>query len=199
MKTEIIKLGTIGVDSGMLMICDPVYIDTEYEQIESDEGGIDHAHEIYRHKEDGRLWQYTYGQKPTIDGVIPFPGTYADKIPDYGMCPNNLKAKGLFESTDLDPTPHIQDGDFSYRGMCKASNGKYGGQVGHISEYEDISDSIGAAIVFKAGFGDGVYDVFAEVIDLGGHFGKRVKKVWVELITDSEIQFIEETGLSKKN
>ena len=34
--------------------------------------------------------------------------------------------------------------------------------------------------------GDGTYNVFAEIVDTV-NFGKRVKKVWVELITDEEL------------
>lgn len=36
MKTRIVRLGEVGVDSGQLMICDPCYIDSEWKQQEED-------------------------------------------------------------------------------------------------------------------------------------------------------------------
>jgi hypothetical protein len=78
--------------------------------------------------------------------------------------------------------PHIPEGEFSYRGICKitSENKKHGGQLNYTLGHE------GVAVAFQSGFGDGLYDVFAEIVDTGS-WGKRVKKVWVELITDEEL------------
>ncbi len=82
----------------------------------------------------------------------------------------------------MDPTPHIPEGEFSYRGISKITNsGKQGGQLNYLLGHE------GAAVAFQSGMGDGHYNVFAEIIDTG-KYGKRVKKVWVELITDEQLE-----------
>lgn len=191
MKSEIVKLGVVGVDSGQLVICDPAYIEGQFQTPDS-EGKADHAHSIYRHK-DGKLWQFCYGEKPTAENVNSFTGTYADVIPEYGLCPNDLKTQGLFEETDIDPTPHIPDAEFSYRGICKTTNAEnQGGQLNYLLGNE------GVAVAFRSGLGDGTYDVYAEIVDAGG-WGKRVKKVWVELITDAELKEMQEAHLSKLN
>ena len=41
----------------------------------------------------------------------------------------------------------------------------------------------GLGVCVSTGFGDGSYPVFAEISD-EGDFGKRVKKVWIEFISD---------------
>lgn len=180
MKTEIIQLGVVGVDSGQLIICDPCYIESEFQKPNS-EGKADHAHEVYQHK-DGKLWQFCYGETPALERVNSFPGTYADVIPEYGLCPNDLISQGLFKKTEFDPTPHIPEAEFSYRGICKTTGSRnQGGQINYMLGHE------GAAVTFRSGLGDGTYNVFAEIVDTGV-WGKRVKKVWVELITDEQLE-----------
>lgn len=61
-----------------------------------------------------------------------------------------------------------------------------GGQLNYVLGHP------GVAVAFKSGFGDGTYEVFAEIMEHEG-LGSRVKKVWVELITDEEIKEIEQT------
>lgn len=177
MKSEIIKIGSVGVDSGQLIICDPCYIESQFKSPDS-EGKYDHAHEIYRHA-DGKLWQYCNGEISAYSNVNPFPGSYEDIISEYGLNPNTLKRQGLFKVTDIDPTPHITLGEFSYRGICKV-NSLHGGQLNYLMGHP------GVAVAVRSGLGDGHYDVFAEIIHLKD-WGKRVKKVWVEFITDEEI------------
>lgn len=126
MKSETIKLGVVGVDSGQLVICDPCYIEDEF--------------------------QHTPMSK-TLDQV-----------------PN---------------------GEFSRLGIFKTTNSQLqGGQLNYRLGHE------GVAVAFQSGFGDGTYEVFAEIIDAGS-WGKRVKKVWVELITDEEMFEIEGEKTSK--
>lgn len=190
MKTRIVKLGVVGVDSGQLMICDPSYISEQFQNPDS-KGKSDHAHDIYKHK-DGKLWQFCYGGKPSVENVNPIKGTYADIIPEYGMSANDLIAKGLFVKSDIDPTPHIPESEFSYRGICKTTSKSenQGGQLNYLLGHE------GVAVAFRSGFGDGEYGVFAEIIETE-HHGERIKKVWVELITEKE--FLQMNELSKIN
>ena len=179
LKTRIVKLGVVGVDSGQLVICDPTYIESEYQQPDS-EGKEDHAHGIYRHT-DGKLWQFCYGGKPSHENVNKFPGSYETVIEEYGLTPNQLVEGGDFKETDLDPTPHIPDGEFSYRGICKVrDNNNQGGQLNYLLGHP------GVAVAFSSGMGDGEYGVYAELVETKD-YGERVKKVWVEVLTDKEI------------
>lgn len=195
MKKEVVKIGEVGVDSGQLMICDPCYIESEFQT--PDSGSYDHAHEVYRHKEDGSLWQYTYKNNPVFSkgkrvavsqgGINAFPGSYEDVIPQYGKSPNQLRKEGLLElAEDVDPTPHIKKGEFSYRGICKTTiNSKTGaGQLNYKLGHE------GVAVAFRSGLGDGVYDVYAEIVDTGD-WGKRISKVFVVMLSDEELQEME--------
>ena len=181
LKTKIVKLGVVGVDSGQLIICDPTYIESQFQQPDS-EGKEDHAHSIYKHKLDGKLWQFCYGGKPSAKDVNAMTGTYSDVIPEYGLSANDLREQGLLEETELDPTPHIPEAEFSYRGICKSTNNNnQGGQLNYLLGHA------GVAVAFRTGLGDGTYDVFAEIVDTG-YCGERVKKVWVEFITDEELE-----------
>lgn len=176
-KTRIIKLGVVGVDSGKLIICDPRYISSEF--AEPDSGGkSDSMHTIYRNNSDGRLWQFTYWCEPSYSNVNAFPGTYETIIPEYGKTPNQLIKEGVFVESDLDPTPHIPSGEFSFRGICKVTDSaNQGGQLNYKLGHP------GVAVAFRSGFGDGQYEVFAEIIETED-FGERVKKVWIELVTE---------------
>lgn len=175
LKTRIVKLGQVGVDSGQLIICDPSYIESEFKNPDSN-GQADHGHDVYQHVDDGKLWQFTYGAKPQW-GVSDFPGTYDIIIPEYGLSPNDLITAGKFIKAPIDPRPHIQDGEFSYRGICKVAgdDDKQGGQLNYSMGHA------GVAVVFRTGMGDGTYDVFAELVQTE-HFGERVKKIWVEFL-----------------
>ncbi len=167
-STRVVQVGVVGVDSGQLMICDPSYIESEFITPEPD-GNSDHAHVIYQH-EDGTYWQYCYmGEKPSYDYVMPFPGKYSEAIQKYGASPNDLIEQKKFKKTNLDPTPHIPKGEFSYRGICKArSNQNQVGQLNFKLGHE------GVAVAFSSGFGDGIYEVFAEIVNAGDH-GERYR------------------------
>lgn len=181
MESEIVKLGEVGVDSGQLIICDPSYLDGEF--LRPDSGKFeDHAHEIYRHVDDGKLWQYTYGGEPSMERVNKMPSSYEGVIPEYGATVNELILNQKLVKTDFDPTPHIPNGEFSYRGICKATDSENkGGQLNY------AFGQAGVAVAFSSGMGDGTYEVFAEIIT-HPFFGRRVKKVWVEFLTDEDFE-----------
>lgn len=192
-KNRIVKIGVVGVDSGQLVICDPSYIDSEYKQ--PDSGSYDdHAHVVYKDVEDNSLWQYTYNNNPifnknkkktksTQGGINAFPGAYDEIIPKYGKKPNELIESKRFVTTDIDPTPHIPKGEFSYRGICKATirNENQAGQLNFSRGHA------GVAVAFRTGLGDGVYDVFAEIADTGS-MGERIIAVRIELISKEELE-----------
>lgn len=177
MKTRVVKLGEVGVDSAQLMICDPCYINSEWQQ-EPETKYSNHAHEIYKHK-DGSLWQFCYEKEP-FEGANKFPGSYQEVIPKYGKSPNQLIASGEFTVTDIDPTPHIQKGRFSYEGICKTTlSNLQGGQLNYKLGHP------GVAVAFRTGFGDGVYPVYAEIVDIPD-WGERIVKVWVDFFSNDE-------------
>ena len=68
MKSTIVKLGVVGVDSGQIMICDPCYIQSEF--ISKEEVDFDENPAIYRHREDGSRWQFTFGTPPFKDNAV---------------------------------------------------------------------------------------------------------------------------------
>lgn len=85
-----------------------------------------------------------------------------------------------FADQDIDSQP-IPEGEFSYRGICQLtlSGGNLGGQLNYPMGHP------GAGVAFLSGFGDGLYEVFAEIIE-NPDFGERVKRVWIELIPEEE-------------
>lgn len=185
--TEIIKIGEVGVDSAKLILCDPQYIDNHYKKRkESANNSMRSRHDIMRHAEDGSLWQYVdrgFGRQLVSDvvpDIKPFPGTYSDIIPEYGMSPNELIDKGIFVDSGHDPMAHIKAGEFSRDGIFKSILHAKDGAVQ--LNYSDGKPGMG--VVFTSGYGDGIYEVFAEIVDTG-FAGRRVKKVWVELLEDN--------------
>jgi hypothetical protein len=173
-ETRIEEICEVGVDSGMLMIGDPSYL-MNFSKIE-DKKYDDHAHTVYRHKDDGSLWQFTYGKKSSVEKVNVFPGTYGDVIPRYKKTPNQLREEGLFIETDIDPRPHINTDEFSYRAVSKLLE-KFHTPVPYVMTN---------CAAFRSGLGDGGYKVFAEIVQTKS-YGERVKKVWVELLTEEDI------------
>lgn len=85
-----------------------------------------------------------------------------------------------FAGQDIDSGLTAPEGEFSYRGICQLTlSGKLGGQLNYPMGHP------GAEVAFLSGFGDGLYEVFAEIIG-DPVFGKRVKRVWIELIPEEE-------------
>jgi hypothetical protein len=165
-KSKTVILGYVGVDSGQLIICDPSYIEREFKKAEP----VNRSnHSIYKHK-DGTLWQFVYMNGETTNSTVkPFTGTYADIIPLYGYSPNEMIASGDMVKTNIDPYSHIEDGEFSYDGICKVTlSDNMGGSLNFDLGHE------GAAVAFRSGYGDGSYPVYAEIVE------NHIKKVWVE-------------------
>ena len=85
-----------------------------------------------------------------------------------------------FAARDESNGQTIPEGEFSYQGICQLTlSGKLGGQLNY------PMGQPGAGVAFLPGFGDGLYEVFAEIIE-DPDFGERVKKVWIELIREEE-------------
>ncbi len=172
-KTKLVYLGKVDVDSGQLVICDPSYIDEDFSK-ESGETG----HPVLQHKEDKSLWQFTNGQPSKLPYVNAFPGRYDIVIPKYGKSPNDLIESKEFIKTNLDTMPSVKEASLTYEGIRKAL-----GNDNHQLKHKMGHD--GAGVAFNPGFGDGSYKVYAE-IGAYNEWGERVKRVIIECIDKND-------------
>jgi hypothetical protein len=135
-------IGHVGVDSGQLLLCDPGYIDSQWEK--EDFADI----RVYEHKvTKDRL---TFGKD--------FPH-YQHPIDKYdGKNMNELNATGKWIEIDRPDPVH----NFSYNACAKATlsedgHGQLNFKLGHS----------GAGVAFRTAFGDGMYPVFANYMPDG--------------------------------
>lgn len=162
-----VKLGVVGVDTGQLMICDPCYINSEWN---SNDEFID----IRRYRDSllDREFEYQKDFK-----------NYESVIKEHGKTVNQLIKEGVWNDVEI-PEKIAKIGNFSYVGCCEttlnASRDKQGGQLDYKMGHA------GAGVVFNSGFGDGTYDVDAYIEDYG-EMGQRIKKVVITLIDEDEI------------
>lgn len=176
---EWVTLGVVGVDSGMLMICDPSYIEGEW-KIDQDPPGSDNLREVYRDIHSGQLFQCTALESGVrAPQIIPFL-QWDQPLPQYpGLTPNELRQSGRWVDHEMEP-PACR-GRFSYMGCCDAAGrSDRGGQLMYLLGHP------GVGVAFSSGFGDGVYEVKALVRDYGceatGLVDKRIAKVVIEMI-----------------
>lgn len=146
-KTKVVweKVGEVGVDSGQLVVCDPCYIDDQWER------GVEPAgHPPYTLSKKGRE---LFPQLGTFTVKWPFEwGNYGDVCPQLGMSINDARKQELMDEVDVDPLR-----DFNYRGACDVSHltGENFGQLNYKKGHA------GAGVAFSSGYGDGIYPVFA--------------------------------------
>lgn len=142
-------IGHVAVDSGQLMLCDPCYIDSEWEKEDFEDI------RIYQHKETGDRLQYRVHFE-----------NYEKIIPRYGKSMNDLNATGEWVSIDEHQPKH----GFSYNACTKATLS----EDGH-GELKFKMGHIGAGLAFRTAFGDGVYPVFASYDDNGDLYKVEVQ------------------------
>ncbi len=134
MKKELI--GSVGVDSGQLMICDPCYIDEKWEK------------EVF---EDIRRYKHFKSDK-TLTYRKDF-SNYEEIIKEYGKNMNQM-IKDLEVKELLPPGPKK---NFSYNACCSITLApQSAGQLFY------VKGRPGIAVVFSSGYGDGFYPVYAE-------------------------------------
>ena len=135
MKVELI--GQVGVDSGQLLLCDPCYIDSEWEQ----EDFLDIR--IYEHKNTNDQLRFR------ADFL-----NYEQPIEAHGgKTMNELLATGEWRER---PGENIPQHNFSYNACCNATLYKGGhGQLNYKHGHP------GVGVVFSTAFGDGIYPVYA--------------------------------------
>jgi hypothetical protein len=154
------EIGIVAVDSGQLVICDPCYIDSEW-----DKKDAYYRDQFYDVKWAGRDYVIDMG-----DLIMNKGWTFSVPFRQFGgKTMNTLVRQGLAVER-----PRKETGVFGYNGCCKAStNENRGGglkfKMGHF----------GAGVAVSSGYGDGVYPVIA-------HYNKdgRVAKVEIKFIEE---------------
>lgn len=136
-------IGHVGVDSGQLLLCDPCYIDSQWEKEDFED------FRSYQHKDTGNELTYRIDFR-----------NYAEAIDAYGgKNMNELIATGEWEEI---PDTKKADNPFSYNACAKATlsrdgHGQLNFKLGHP----------GAGVAFSTAFGDGMYPVFAHYMPDG--------------------------------
>lgn len=136
-------IGHVGVDSGQLLLCDPCYIDSQWEKEDFED------FRTYKHKDTGNELTYRIDFR-----------NYQEPIESYGgKNMNELIATGEWEEVpDAKGAVH----PFSYNACAKATlsdagHGQLNFKLGHA----------GVGVAFSTAFGDGMYPVVAHYMDDG--------------------------------
>lgn len=137
---EIEEMGFVAVDSGQLMITDPCYINSEWQNTPFEDI------RLLKDKETTAIYQF---KKDFFN--------YEEKIEGFNETVNELIASGKLEEVEVDYSDKV---DFSYAGACYStlSERGYGAlpfKLGHE----------GAGIAVRTVLGDGMYPVYAEKYD----------------------------------
>lgn len=155
MKDKWIKIGEVGVDSGNLMICDPCYIDRDWQKKEYEDV------RLYMDKKTGKIYQY---------GIHFF--NYEEKLPELdNMTPNELQEKKMWEELEY----KVTNEEFSYNSITHSGSKMYKRIKIKDSSWGDT------AVAFHSGLGDGVYEVFAKIGTVKD-WGERIKEVRIKLV-----------------
>lgn len=136
-KSEWVKIGIVGVDSGQLMVCDPCYIDSEWEK------------EAYTFDVE-YYFVFPDGTKEKVEHCSPRWFELIERV-------NSGELK-LEDKKHREKPKH----NFSYNAVAHAtlSDKGYGQlryRLGHA----------GVGVAFSSGFGDGAYEVWAKIKDCG--------------------------------
>lgn len=146
-------IGNVAVDSGQLLVCDPCYIDSHWEQEPFEDI------RIYRHKTTGDTLQYL----KDFD-------KYTDIIPGYNLSMNQLNETGDWEAVEDTTKPAHE---FSYNACAKLTLSDQGhGELNFVNGFPGIG------VAFRTAFGDGIYPVYA-IYDGNGDL-KKVEIVFDE-------------------
>ena len=129
-----IKIGVVAVDSGKLMICDPMYLrDWKNDKFE--------AIRKYEDLQTGNI--YTYKKDFT---------NFSDILIDQKTVKQLIQEKRLKEIEE-----DVEIKDFSFSNLVRAVNTK------QFVQFNFPAGHAGLAIAFTSGNGDGEYPVYAEM------------------------------------
>jgi hypothetical protein len=133
-------LGNVGVDSGQLLITDPCYIDSEWQDAPYQDN------RVYRDSETGSIVKWgEHFQR------------FDEPLQGYGETPSALIESGRFVQLPPPPTPEAFP--YSYNGACQATL-----TTGH-GELVYRKGHPGAGVVFGTAWGDGIYPIYGEKHD----------------------------------
>jgi len=146
--TEVL-IGHVAVDSGQLMICDPGYIDSQWENEDFED--------IRVYKNEHTSKTLTYPKDFTNYEVV---------LPEYGKTMNVLISEHDWQIAE---SPAAKSG-FSYNACAKATlsedgHGELSFKMGHT----------GAGLAFSTAYGDGLYPVYAHYDEEGVILSVTVK------------------------
>jgi hypothetical protein len=128
-------IGHVGVDSGQLLLCDPCYIDSQWEKEDFEDL------RIYQNKNSKEILQYRKD----------FPN-FGTVISEYGKTMNELIETGEWKEIKTHPVVN----PFSYNACAKATLSEDGyGQLNYKHGHS------GVGVAFSTAFGDGYYPVMA--------------------------------------
>ncbi|ABM01163.1 hypothetical protein SHAM105786_10715 [Shewanella amazonensis] len=139
-KYEIEEMGMVAVDSGQLMITDPCYINSEWQDDEFEDI------RLLKDTETGEIYQFRKDFS-----------NYEEKISGFDQTVNELKASGRLEAIEIENSDKI---NFSYAGACYATMSEKG-----YGEMPFKLGHMGAGIAVTTVMGDGMYPVYAEKYD----------------------------------
>jgi len=127
------QIGVVGVDSGQLMVCDPCYIDSQWES------------EDFEMPEEEII--YPNGK---VEPIVRCSKKWFELIDDINS--------GKLKLREGKPKPAKHN--FSYNACAKKTLGEYSdGQLNFKMGHA------GVGVVFRSGFGDGTYPVYAREED----------------------------------
>ena len=130
-----VLIGHVGVDSGQLLMCDPCYIDSQWENEDFEDI------RVYKNKHTSKT--LTYGKDFK---------NYEEVLPEYGKTMNVLLEDHDWEITE---SPKPKNG-FSYNACAKATLSEDGyGQLNYKLGHA------GVGVAFSTAYGDGIYPVYA--------------------------------------
>jgi hypothetical protein len=136
-EVEIEELGEVFVDSASILITDPLYVDTEWD---NEEEYVDMR--LYRNTETGKVYQYG----------VDFKHYQNDKIAELDETPNELIKQGKIAPIEIQ-----RDLTYSFPGAAYASSKPEG-----YGSLKFKAGNEGAGICVSTVYGDGVYTVYGE-------------------------------------
>ena len=137
---EIEEMGYVAVDSGQLMITDPCYIDSEWQQEDFEDI------RLYKDTQTSEIYQFGKDFNH-----------YEEKIDGFDETVNELVESKRLEAIEVDYTGKIK---FSYAGACHSTMSEMG-----YGALPFKMGNEGAGIVVATVLGDGMYPVYAEKYD----------------------------------
>jgi len=145
-KNKRLLLGKVAVDAAKLVIADPTYIDEFWYY----NAGDKRSHAVIYEAKDGSKWACSMHAPPA--GVKLFLH-FESIIKEYGKTANELIAEKFF----VPVKPPKPAGEFSTFGAAAIVNFEHDKQGGQLL----VGAGLNAGVVFRSGYGDGEYPVYA--------------------------------------